>query len=122
MFFIYDMIISLLFTINSFRLFIAIKTSYIKPFSRHYPRMHISVLAQVMGKVTRGVKAATVVHAVLNQRQVFLTVYVERGNGPVGYRLLGLLLHLQHFHVFIYGNHSRPLQLLQFGFVMAHYH
>ena len=82
--------------------------------------MHGGVFHHVVGQVARGVLAAAVLNGVADQVQVLLEVDIEGRHSPGALGDLGLLFHIQHFHVLIHHNDTGALKLLNAGLLMAH--
>lgn len=86
----------------------------------HLPGVEGGDVGEIAGEVAGGIEAASVSHAVLDQREVASGVDIERWDRPVGDGMLGFLLHLKHFHFLVYPDDAGALQFPEFRFVMAH--
>ena len=101
-------------------LFIRIKTSYIKSSCRHFPGVHLHLFHHIMGEITWGILATTILNGMSYFIQILLQVDVEWWNSPMALWLLRLLLHIQYLVAIIQNNHTCALQLLYTRLLMTH--
>jgi hypothetical protein len=82
--------------------------------------MHGGVLHHIVRQIARRILPTPILYRVANQIKVLLEIDIEGRHGPVTLGLLRLLLHAQHSHIVIELHHSRALELLDRGLLMAH--
>ena len=78
------------------------------------------VIDHVMGQVARCILAATILDSMTNQVKVVLLVDIERRNSPMGFRLSGLLLHIEDLVVLIEDYNAGALEFGDIGLLMTH--
>lgn len=102
------------------RFLICVQTADIKPSSRHFPCMHLSILHHIMCQIAWCILATPILYRMTHQIQILFHIYIKRRNSPVRLWHLWLLFHAQHLHILIKLHHTRTLQLLYAWLFMAH--
>jgi hypothetical protein len=107
-------------SIKSDRLIIRIKAANVEAAGGHGPSVHSGVLDHIVSEVARGILATAVLYRMTHQVEVFLPIYIERWDCPMGLGNLGLLFHAEDAIVGIELYDTRALELLDGGLLVTH--
>ena len=99
-------------SIKSDRLIICVEATDIEAAGGHGPSVHGGVLDHIVSEIAGGILAATVLHGVADEVEVFLPIYIERWDCPVGLGVLRFLLHTQDTIVLVELYDTCALKLL----------
>ena len=99
---------------------ISIQTSDVESASIHFPGIHLGMIYQIMGQVSRRILSAAVFDGMQDEVEIFFVVEVERRYGPMTLGLLRFLFHVEDTLLFIKYHHTRALQLLDGRLFVTH--